>query len=304
MGKLLVTGATGHLGRLTLQRLLEQMPAERLVGLARAPSRAADLAEQGVEIRQGDYFDYKSLVRAFEGVDKVLLISAHAFTDRNAQHFIAIAAAKQAGVEHVIFTAIQRDEELHIRQIGVTDSDVFAEQALQASGLSYTILRHPMFLDQLGGYIGPDAYERGVRVPPGDGTVAPALRRDLAAANAAVLTQGGHENKTYTLSGSEAASFRDIAAALTEIHGAPVPYVPIDVEEYIEGYVKLDIARPVAEFMTAWTTGVNLGAFRENTGDLERLIGYRPTSYREYLAQQYPAIMPETQDGPGPAAGK
>jgi NAD(P)H dehydrogenase (quinone) len=292
MGKLLVTGATGHLGRLTLQLLLEQVPAERLAGLARDPSRAADLAEQGVGIHQGDYFDYASLVRAFDGVDKLCLIATHAFTDRNAQHFNAIAAAKQAGVKHVIFTAIQRDDELGIIQVGVTESDVFAEQALAASGLAYTILRHPIFLDQLGGYIGRDAYDVGVRVPPGEGTVAPALHRDLAAANAAVLTQEGHENKTYTLTGSEAASFRDIAAALSEIHGAPVPYLPISVEEYIEGFAKYDLPRPVAEFMTAWTQGINNGAFSQNTDDLERLIGYRPRSYREFFAQHYPQIVP------------
>lgn len=302
MGKLLVTGATGHLGRLTLQRLLEQVPAGRLAGLARDPSRAADLAEQGVDIRQGDYFDYDSLVRAFDGVEKLLLISTHAFTDRNSQHFNAIAAAKHAGVEHVLYTAIQRDDGLGINQIGVTESDVFAEQALQASGLAYTILRHPIFLDQLGGYIGRDAYDTGVRVPPGDGTVAPALQRDLAAANAAVLTQEGHENKIYTLTGSEAASFRDVAAALSDIHGSTVPYVPISVEEYIEMFVKLDLPRPVAEFMTAWTEGVNRGAFSKNTGDLERLIGYRPTSYREFFALHYPQIVPAEQDGSGPRA--
>ena len=91
MGKLLVTGATGHLGRLTLQLLLELVPAERLAGLARDPSRAADLAEQGVDIRQGDYFDYESLLRAFDGVEKLCLIATHAFTDRNTQHFNAIA---------------------------------------------------------------------------------------------------------------------------------------------------------------------------------------------------------------------
>jgi NAD(P)H dehydrogenase (quinone) len=297
MGKLLVTGATGHLGRQTLQILLEQVPAERLTGLARDPSRATDLVQRGIEIRQGDYFDYESLVRAFAGVEKLLLISTHAFTDRNTQHFNAIAAAKQVGVKHAIYTAIQRDDDLGINQIGVTESDVFTEQALQASGLAYTILRHPIFLDQLGNYIGRDAYNTGVRVPPGEGTVAPALQRDLAAANAAVLTQDGHENNTYTLTGSEAASFREIAAALSEIHGATVPYVPISIEEYIEGFVKLGLPRHVAEFMTAWTEGVNLGAFSNNTKDLERLIGYRPTSYREFFARHYPEIVPAADDG-------
>jgi len=292
MGKLLVTGATGNLGRLTLQLLLDRLPADQLAGLSRTPDKAADLAARGVDIRQGDYFDYASLVHAFDGVERLLLVSAQAFTDRNTQHFNAIAAAKQAGVGHVIYTAIQRDEELGITQVGVTESDVFAEQALRASGLKYTVLRNPMYLDQFDVYIGADAYEKGVRVPSGEGTMAPALLRDLAAANVAVLTGDGHENTTYTLNGSEAASFRQIAATLSEIHGKTVPYLPVEVEEFLETYLRKDVPRPVAEFLTAWVAGVGLGSFSKNTDDLERLIGYRPTSYREFLEKNYPAITP------------
>lgn len=295
MGKLLVTGATGNLGRLTLQLLLERLPADQLAGLSRSPDRAADLAELGVDIRPGDYLDHASLVRAFAGVDKLLLVSAQAFTDRNTQHFNAITAAKQAGVRQVIYTAIQRDEELGITQVGVTESDVFAEQALRASGLTYTILRNPMYLEQFDGYIGADAYEQGVRAPHGEGTMAPALLRDLAAANVAVLTQDGHENKAYTLNGSEAASFRDIAATLSEIHGTTVPYLPVGVEEYLESQVEKGMPRPVAEFLTAWVVGVSLGSFSKNTDDLEQLIGYRPTGYREFLEKNYPAVTPRTK---------
>jgi NAD(P)H dehydrogenase (quinone) len=296
MEKLLVTGATGNLGRLTLELLLERLPAEQLAGLSRTPDRAADLAERGVDVRQGDYFDYPSLVQAFTGVDKLLLISAQAFTDRNAQHFNAIAAAKQAGVKHVIYTAIQRDEELGINQVGVTESDVFAEQALRASGLAYTILRNPMYLDNFEIYVGTDPYQQGIRAPHGEGTMAPALLRDLAAANVAVLTQDGHENKTYTLNGSEAASFQDIAATLSEIHGKTVPYLPVGVEEHLESYLQKDVPPPVAEFLTAWVVGVGLGSFSKNTDDLERLIGYRPTSYREYLQKHYPAVTAQAKE--------
>lgn len=128
---------------------------------------------------------------------------------------------------------------------------------------------------------------------------APALLRDLAAGNVAVLTQDGHENKTYTLNGSEAASYRDIAATLSEIHGTTVPYLPVPVEEYLESYLQKDLPRPVAEFLTAWVAGVGLGSFSKSTDDLERLIGYRPTSYREFLQKNYPVITPRT---PGASA--
>ncbi|MCA1189248.1 MULTISPECIES: SDR family oxidoreductase [unclassified Saccharopolyspora] len=296
MGKLMVTGATGHLGRAALHQLLRSQPAERLVGLARDPSRAADLAERGIEVRRGDYFDHGSLVRAFAGVERLLLVSAVALSDRNAQHFNAIAAAKQAGVEHVVFTAVQRDEGSDVRQPGVTDSDVFAEQALQASGLTWTVLRQPIFLDVLGTNLGADPYRNGVRVPDGAGAVAPALRRDLAAASAAVLTEDGHENTTYTLSGSESGSFREIAAALSEVHGAPVPHVPVAPEDYVDGLIaELGVPRSLAEFMAEWTAAINRGEFGASTGDLERLIGYRPTGYREFFARHYPLVVPDAE---------
>ena len=101
MGKILVTGAGGHLGRKTLQHLLKRRPASDLVGLARDPEKAADLAAQGIEIRKGEYFDYGSLLNAFVSVEKVMLIATLGFTDRNTQHYNVITAARQAGVKHV-----------------------------------------------------------------------------------------------------------------------------------------------------------------------------------------------------------
>lgn len=282
MGKLLVTGASGFLGGTTLQLLLDHVPPSSLVGLARDPARVAHLAARGVEIRQGDYFDYDSLATAFAGVERLLLVSTTAGADRDTQHFNVVAAAKQAGVRHIVSTAVQRSEDAGARQSGVTDVELFTEQAVKASGLTYTILRQPIFLEQIGGYIGRDAYHTGVRVTAGDGTVAPALRRDLAAANAAVLTQDGHENKTYTLGGSEAASFRDFAAALSEIHGAPVPYVPVTVEEYIDGYVEQGLPRELAQFLHSWVKAVNEGEFSKNNR--------RPRAPDRLPAHQLPRI--------------
>ena len=110
MSKILVTGASGQIGRKTLQRLLERRSASELVGFARDPSKAGDLAAAGIEIRAGDYFDYASLLRAFDGIEKVLLVSAHGFTDRNTQHYNVITAAREAGVEHVLYTPIIRKD--------------------------------------------------------------------------------------------------------------------------------------------------------------------------------------------------
>jgi NAD(P)H dehydrogenase (quinone) len=108
--KIIVTGATGNIGRLTLQHLLSHHPAKEIVGLAREPGKAADLSAHGIQIRSGDYFDIDSLLHAFEGVEKVMLVSATAFTDRRTQHRNVIKAAKQAGLRHIVFMPIIRKE--------------------------------------------------------------------------------------------------------------------------------------------------------------------------------------------------
>ena len=108
MGKILVTGASGDIGRKTLLHLLKLKPADQLIGLARDPSKAADLAAKGIEVRQGDYFDRDSLLRACKGVEKVMLTSTHAFTDRKTAQANVIDVAVEAGVRHLVYMAIFR----------------------------------------------------------------------------------------------------------------------------------------------------------------------------------------------------
>jgi NAD(P)H dehydrogenase (quinone) len=154
MSKVLVTGASGQLGRKTLRQLLLRRPAGELAGLARDPAKAADLTAAGVEIRTGDYTSYESLLDAFVGVEKLLLVPTHAFTDRAAQHRNVISAAREAGVEHVVYTPIIRKPGSGLHLAEITEPDRVTEQALEASGLAYTIAAHPPFMESFQGYIG------------------------------------------------------------------------------------------------------------------------------------------------------
>lgn len=257
MSKILVTGASGHLGRMTLQHLLKRRPATELVGLARDPEKAADLAARGIEIRTGDYFDYDSLTRAFAGVEKVLLVPTHAFTDRNTQHANVIAAAEEVGVKHLVYTPIIRKAGSEFELPQVTEPDTFTMKTLEASGLRSTILGHPPYIENFQFYIGDSAFESGVRVPAGDGKVASASREDLAEAQAVVLTDPGHEGKTYALHGAPAVSFSDVAQILSERRGTAVHYVPLSDEEYLEHMVAGGLPRPAAEFALSWIHALN-----------------------------------------------
>ncbi len=288
MGKILVAGAAGQIGTKTLQHLLKRKPADDLVGLVRDPAKASALTDAGIEIRVGDYFDYDSVLRAFDGIEKVLLVSTHAFTDREKQHGNVIKAAVAAGVEHVVYTPISRKEGSEFFMPEITPADVFTEDVLKASGLKYTILGHPPFMESLFGYIGgPGVYTAGVRAPAGNGKVAPTTRDDLAEAQAVVLTEGGHENETYRLLGDPAVSFADIAEILSEITGTEVPYVQVSDKEFTEYLFGLGMPESTAGFFLDWMRGINGGEWDGPVGDLERLIGHKPTTTHEFLSDHY-----------------
>ncbi|MDD7886758.1 SDR family oxidoreductase [Flavivirga sp. 57AJ16] len=284
MTKILVTGATGVVGRSTVEHLLKKgVPASQIIGLSRKKENLEDLAAKGVEIREGDYFDYDSLLRAFEGVDKIMLTSAIAFTDRSTQHYNVITAARQMGVKHVVYMSIMRKEGSGRIMPEVTESDLFTEQVLKSSGLDYTILYHPPFADLLSFYYGPDPFETGIKVPANNGKMAPATRDELAEAHAEILSTPGHENKTYSLGGSHAISFSDIAKILSELKGQPVSFTTITAEEYIDGIVAQGVARHVAEFITGWVLAIEGGEFEYQSGDLERLLGRKTKTFKDIM---------------------
>jgi len=289
MSKILVTGASGALGNLTLRHLLDRRPAADLVGLVRDPAKAAGLAAAGVELRTGDYLDPGSLRTAFAGVDKLLLVPTHAFTDRKAAHANVIDAAVDAGVRHVVYTPIIREQGSTFSMREVTAEDEFTLATLAASGLAYTLAGHPPFLDSLSQYLGTDPYENGVRVPAGEGRFAPASRDDLAAAQAALLTEEGHEGKTYRLTGTPDVSFAEVAEILSVIRGAEVPYVPVTDEEYSGALRGRGLPDAVVDFLSGWMRGMISGEWVARGADLEALIGHGPTTTAEFLRAEHAA---------------
>ncbi len=292
MGKIIVTGAAGNLGRETVDALLRLSGPENVVGLVRDADKAADLVANGIEVRQGDYADAASLVRAFEGIEKVMLVGAPAFTDRHALHFNVIMAARQAGVKHIVYTAIVRHPNSGFVLPQATDPDLFTEQMLRASGLDFTIVRQPPFLDTLPITFGDRAFDLGIRVPEGDGRVGALTRADIGEAQAVILTSAGHEGKEYSLLNPERVSFGDIAAILGELRGGAVDYRSVDDAEYVQNWVAEGVPPPVGEFALAWAKGLAGGEWDFETGDIEALLGRKPTSISAWLKANYQEPMP------------
>lgn len=286
MSKILVTGATGDIGNKTIKHLLKTHPSSDIVGLVRNPAKAQDLVELGVELRQGDYMEPTSLSEAFSGIDKLMLTSAHAFTDRKTAQGNVIDAAVRVGVGHLVYMSIARKQHSTVSMKEITEEDLFTEQKLLASGLDHTIVYHPPFLDVLSFYIGSHAQQTGIRVPAGNGKFAAACRDDLAAAHAAILTGEEHRNKTYSLTADTAISFSDIALILSSLTGKEVPYVPVSDEEYIAN-IGAGVPEFVAQFALGWVVNMNAGEWERTTSDLEALIGRKPMSAREFFRDHY-----------------
>lgn len=282
---LLVTGATGGLGHETIESLLTTTPATEIAALVRDISKATDLVQRGVAVRQADYLDYPALVQAFQGIEKVLLVSAVAFTDRVRQHRNVIDAAKEAGVKHLFYTSIQRNSNFVL--VEVTESDLATEAYLKTSGLVYTILRNGYYFENLGYLIGSKVPDAEIRFPAGEGKVAFVKRTDLAAATAALLTSEGHDNQAYTLAGSEAYSFHDIAQELSALAGRPITYQSSALVPYIAQQVAAGFPEPVANFFAQWGTATAHGMLAGTDDTVARLLGHQPTALREYLKATY-----------------
>lgn len=282
-----VTGATGGLGRATVDALLKKIPAGEIIALVRDLGKATDLIEKGVNVKEGDYFDYNSLVKAFEGVEKIVLVSAPTFTDRVIQQANVINAAKEAGVSHVIYTGIQRSKDSTWVVPMVTESDSETEQLLIGSGLKYTIVLNNIYADVIPFFIGNPAEITEVKFPSGDSKISFVARDEFGEALANLVTENGHENKVYTLSNKESWSFADIAAMLSDISGKKMDFVNVSKEEYInikeqEGYPK-----PAAEFAVDWANAALAGELDEVNPALEILLGRKPQSLNDFLKRYF-----------------
>lgn len=272
-----VTGATGKLGRLVIDGLLERVPADQVVAAVRSPGKAADLVARGVEVRRADYGEPDTLVPALEGTDKLLLISGNDPGRSLAQHTAVIDAAQKTGVSLLAFTSVMLP----------SAPPRAAEPVVQASGLPFTLLRNTLYTEHYDSAV-RQASQTGVLVgSAGDGRNATASHADLAAAAVAVLTGAGHENKIYELTGDVAWSFPELAAEISTASGRQVSYHRVSADEHLELLLAAGVPKVYAEVFVATYTATAAGVFAATTPDLRELIG-RPT---ETLAESVAKIL-------------
>lgn len=287
---ILVTGANGHFGTATIEVLLQKGIAASSIGaLVRDEAKGAALKDKGVTIVTGDYNNYASLVSAFAGAEKVLLVSGTELEQRSAQQENVVNAAKAAGVQHLLYTSVERRTDSESSPLAVILSSHFhTEKVIKASGIPYTILRNNIYLDMLPMFLGQSVLEKGVYFPAGDGAAGFALRSDMAEAAANILAGAGHENKDYHISGP-ALSFGRIAEILSDISGKKVPYHSPDGETYIKTVVEAGVPALYAGFFAGFGEGISRGELYPDHSDLPALLGREPVSAEQYFRQVYGA---------------
>lgn len=283
---ILVTGATGHLGQSVVQQLKQHLSKDELAVLARNKDKAKSYINEHIEVRIADFNEPQTLEQAFQGIDKLLLISTME-QNRFEQHQHVIDAAKKSGVKHIVYTslAIQNIETSAVKDLMI--SHFQTEEYIKQSGLTYTILRNTMYAEAIPQIIGERALEMGIHVAGGNGKVPYVLRAELGEATANLLMQNGHENQTYDFVGSHAYSYQDIAELLSKIKAEKVDYQELNNDAYRE--LLKNIGLP--EFLIYLTHGTVLDIqqhqYEVHSPILEELLGRPSTALDQYLQRVY-----------------
>ncbi len=269
-----VTGASGHLGRLVVESLLERgVPASDITAVGRSTGKMADLAARGVNLVAATYQDPASLDSAFAGADTVLLVSSSDFDDRPGQHRNAIDAARRAGVSRVVYTSGPKADSSSILLLADHRA---TEEYLAASGLDTTVLRNGWYTENYTAQI-PTYLEHGMVGSAGEGRVSLAPRSDFAEAAAVVLTTEGHGGRVYEL-GGEAVTLAELAAVISDTTGGAVSYTDVPVEAFAGILAGAGLPDPLPQVLADVDRGISIGELYVDPADLELLLGRPATS--------------------------
>jgi len=303
LGKIIVTGASGQFGNAAARMLLEKVPAEDLVVLSRTPDNLAEFAAAGAHVRRADFDDPASLLPAMEGGERMLLISTVRVGSRVEQHTAAVEAAVAQGVKHVVYTSL-----LGVRKPGNPSVEGFdhlaTERMIEASGLAWTHLRDSLYAEAVATAMAIPALLAGHKPENGGRGRVPIVSRDDCVATAVgVLTQDGHADKAYDVTGPELWALPDAMALVAQMAGKPIAIEPVDDDGMYAYFDSLGVPRKASDVMPdgpiPWASEgmVTFGqSIREGfmdvvSDDVERITGRPPRPLRSVM-EQYRHLWP------------
>lgn len=277
MNRILITGATGHLGSAVIETLLKNMQSHNISILTRNQEKQDVFRSKGFYAYVGSYDNVISLEQAMDGVDTVLLISSGDQGDRMQEHKNVVDAAKKMGVQNIAYTSrCLRDRQTLVNTLMAEHFET--EDYIAASGMNYIFFRNILYMDAIPQFIGGTvALERGIAVPAGNGEVSFALRSEMGEAMANVLLTESFDNKIYNFTGDQRYSFYDIAAALTALSGKEVVYTDVDSTVFAAMMQQRNLPDPVIQKIIHFITDIKNNQEAEITGTLEKYLGRKPT---------------------------
>jgi len=289
MTKLLLTGASGQLGRATLDALLAsgKVAASDIIAVSRDPAKLADYAAKGVVTRAGDFDKPETLEAAFAGADVVALISID-FGDRVRRHSGAINAAKAVGASHLLYTSLPRLEGVPV----TFGEDHFGtEDVIVASGLNHTFLRNGWYSENLFMNL-PQALKTGQMFSAtGDGKVSYAPRQTMAVALANAMLTAGTENRVYTMTGTELFTTAEVAALANKVFGTSIAVIDITDEQLADGLKQSGMPDFIVPIIVSMSTNTRNGGLDIITHDIKALTGKDPQTLEDYLVENKQAFL-------------
>jgi NAD(P)H dehydrogenase (quinone) len=291
MKKILVTAATGSLGKAVITNLLTKTSAKNIHALARSEEKAAPLKKLGVTVSIGDYDDYASLLTAFKGIDTLYMVSNTDVSKRITQQDNVVEAAVEAGITRIVYTSYLRKTESVDSPIrAVAAGHLNTEAKLKESGITYTILKHGTYTEMIPVFAGHDVLTKHlIYVPAGNGKTSFVFRNDLAEAGAIILLDetGKYDNQSLELTGPKALSWADIADIMGSITNLPIKYISPSDDDYKKAAADAGVPAQYINLFANFGKTTSANEFAATTRTLEEVLGHKVTAVETTLKEIY-----------------
>jgi NAD(P)H dehydrogenase (quinone) len=283
---ILITGATGNLGSSVIEQLNKITTKDQFIATSSSDKGVYSLREKGFQSRKADFNEIDTLRDAFDGVEKIVLISTME-QNRFEQHKNVIDIAKEKGVKHIVYTslAIKDIETSAVKELMI--SHFQTEDYLKQSGLTFTILRNTMYADALLQILGQNALKQTISLPGGNGKVPYALRKEMGEAIANLLVQKGHENKVYNITGSQSYSYEEIAKELSNITNTTIDYISIEEQDFVKTLQEIGFPEFAIYLHAGTIKDIKNKQYEIEDQSLETLLGRPTATLQEFIKELF-----------------
>ncbi|WP_367897610.1 SDR family oxidoreductase [Leptospira sp. WS58.C1] len=283
----LVTGASGHLGRIILEELLKKGHS-KIIATTRKPESLADFAKKGVTVRKASFDDPTSLVSAFQGADRILIISTDNIGNRIEEHSNAVDAAVKVGAKRILYTSLAKADEIPVTFAFEHEG---TEEKIKQSGIAYTILRNNMYSDYLIPKLQHAVASGSIYGSGGNGACAYISRKDCAKAAAAALLSSDSGNKILEIGGPKAWTYSELAKFTSDLVNKPVSYVDISAEDLSKALIGAGIPKPMADALASFDVSIREGYLKEVNSSAKDLIGEALQDVTELLKENKSVLV-------------